>query len=229
MILGIVVALLMTITFNIKVTEAFSTSVHVEIDNKAFTNLFPSTYSQLITSANVMQDLHLSEPKYHGDRISGETHEIAFNRTRDYIISQKKIIIDLINNRDINEAASETGKALHAIQDFYSHSNFVELNEADRITAKAAFINSDIRMPFSIKMGGFWIDLPWKPLPCSDNGSKYSPEDPLKYSHENHNKDSGSPVGRPNDYAWATGNATQHTIEFIKQTWETYLTKGIYI
>jgi len=60
-----------------------------------------------------------------------------------------------------------------------------------------------------------------KPLPCSDDGSLFSPKDPLKYSHTDHNKDKpGKPVGRPNDYGWANGNATLHTEEFIRQTWK---------
>jgi hypothetical protein len=224
-VLILAVLLMAGMVFNIRPAEAFKDSIHIEIDDKAFESLgFPQAYRKPVNLANVMQDLlYFWEPQYHGDRKSGETHEIAFNRTRDYIITQEQKIINLLQNGETLEAAIETGKALHAVQDFYSHSNFVELNETDRLNAKAALTNSTIRIPSNVEMCGFWTEPPSKPLPCSDNGSKYRPEDPLKYSHVDHNKDDpGSPAGT-NDYEWANENATQHTIEFITQTWGEFL------
>jgi hypothetical protein len=209
--------------FNMGTAEAFKTNIHTEIDNKAFDSLgFPSLYRSYINQANVNQDLSPGTPQYHGDRRSGETHQIAFNRLRDYISSEKIKISSLRSKGDFVNAAVETGKALHAVQDFYSHSNFVEMSEQDRTTTKLALINPTKEMPSTVKMCGFWISFPFKPLPCTDSGSLLCPKDPLLYSHTNHNKDaSGSPSGRPNDYSLANGYATQHTIEFLSQTWMT--------
>jgi len=218
------VILAVSIFLSIRPAGAFYPNIHVQIDNKAFETLnFPSSYRKPIHLGNVQQDVYFFKPEYHGDRNAGESHETAFNRTRDYIISQRQIILNYLQQGEAKRAAFETGKALHAIQDFYSHSNFVELNETDRTKAKAALTDAALRIPSNLKMCGYWTDPPLKPLPCSDEGGLLRPEDPLKYSHTDHNKDVvGQPIGRPNDYGWANGNATLHTEEYIRQIWNMF-------
>ena len=86
------------------------------------------------------------EPKYRGehhfDRAMGMTNEVAFWTSVDYMLNQRDQVINLLTMgtcSDVGQALDALGRALHALQDAYSHSNYVDgLNTAEQLSFKAA-------------------------------------------------------------------------------------------
>ncbi|MGA8848627.1 MAG: HET-C-related protein, partial [Dehalococcoidia bacterium] len=208
--------------------EAFDTAIHQDKDDEAFDALaketppiiFPDAARDRVNKANKGQDSIFSgiwKAKFHGDRKKGETHEQAFNRTREYIKEELDNAAALFNQSNV-DGYDALGRALHAVQDFYAHSNYVELpNAADQAAARAALDDPTQPIPTDIKMCGFWG---W-PFTCNDAGGWFHYQDPLGYSHTDHNKDNNAtkdPVKQA-QYAAANAAAVSHTKDILRGIW----------
>ena len=194
--------------------EAFG-SDHRTITDEALKNLgFSDKAKERVIDANEAQDgiwcygplcpgtSNTEKPEYHGDRLAGETSRQAFDRLRNYINEQKELAKKLIKECKTKEAQEALGRALHALQDFYSHSNYVdELNADQQKQAKDALNDPTKDPPANLKMTGW--------------GMK-AEDDPEGYHHDKKNKDSAkSPLGK-DAYETAKSAATQHTTEFVE-------------
>lgn len=81
---------------------------------------------------------HFERRKVSREKI--DYHIIAFKRGRKFIEASVKCIYEKIKNENIDvhslkkkrEAMYYLGVSLHSLQDFFSHSNFVDLNEEDK-------------------------------------------------------------------------------------------------
>jgi hypothetical protein len=203
--------------------EAFDKPVHEDKDNQAFDALasmgipFSPAARKKVNEANKGQDSVIGtfHPEFHGDRQRGETtHAPAFDRLRKYVKEQLDKAAELFNQCKTLDGLDALGRALHGVQDFYAHSNYVELPVASQAAARAAFDDPNQPIPGDIKMCGFWFDLA-RPLPCNDAGNIFRWNDPLGYSHTDHNKDNSA---QPR-FAEANAAAVSHTTNILLTIW----------
>jgi len=166
------------------VAEAFDTygwpfgkrNIHKEITEEALKDFEFSHYAlKRINQAGRHQDLKLIKfagiswfifgykPEYHFDRYgwdeSGKSgHVIAFARGRNYVNKQKHEIIKLLRegpHDNYIKALNKLGYALHALQDFFAHSNYVDLAGRDKIVIDEALKGSSKTPPHSLKITGY--------------------------------------------------------------------------
>jgi hypothetical protein len=96
---------------------------HVQILQQALGDIFSPPALAKITQANVYQDrisAQLGHDEYHFDNN-------AFEKTYAYIEEQRALIISSLHKEDTASAWSAFGRLTHAIQDFYAHSNYIDL------------------------------------------------------------------------------------------------------
>jgi hypothetical protein len=97
--------------------------VHIEITRNALAGSFSDRALEAIIAANLKQDSLLSligHDEYHFD---GN----AFAASYTYLEEQRSLTISSLKTKDIRSAWSAFGRMLHAVQDFYAHSNYVDL------------------------------------------------------------------------------------------------------
>jgi hypothetical protein len=214
--------------------EAFDTygwpfgkrNVHKEITEEALKDFGFSHYAlKRINQAGRYQDLKLIKfagiswfifgyrPEYHFDRYgwneSGKQgHIIAFARGRNYVNKQKHEIIKLLREDPHDKyikALDKLGYALHALQDFFAHSNYVDLAEQDKITVDEALRDSSKAPPHSLKITGYM--------------TSFKDEYPHGLPGKGYNKDNeccSKKAGGRAAFFKAKFEAIQHTEEFVK-------------
>lgn len=116
-------------------------------------------------------------PEHHFDRGPGATHAEAFLAGAAYVRSQRAAALDAAARGDQAESIRCLGRALHALQDFFSHSNFVDLGEDDRAACLAAL--RDGAPPAALRITAYFPDA----------ANPEDPEDPEDYTHGAHAKD----------------------------------------
>jgi hypothetical protein len=97
--------------------------VHIEITRNALAGSFSDRALEAIIAANLKQDSLLSligHDEYHFD---GN----AFVESYAYLEEQRSLTISSLKTNDIRSAWSAFGRMLHSAQDFYAHSNYVDL------------------------------------------------------------------------------------------------------
>ncbi len=97
--------------------------VHVHIMRRALTDKFSPHALDLMIQANVRQDglfNQLGHDEYHFD---GN----AFAASRAYIEQQRALIRPALEAGKVEQAWQAFGRLTHTAQDFYSHSNYVDL------------------------------------------------------------------------------------------------------
>ena len=97
--------------------------IHVEITRNALAESFSDRALDIIIAANLRQDrlfALIGHDEYHFD-------SNAFDRSYAYLEEQRALTVSYIETNDIPSAWSAFGKMLHAIQDFYAHSNYIDL------------------------------------------------------------------------------------------------------
>ncbi len=106
------------------VTPKFALKRHILITQSATTEILTNEEIQLVVSANLAQDIRQFESRVHFDNC-------AFKEGSLYIEKQWEMI-DSDSNRRSKSSLNLFGQLLHTVQDFYAHSNWVEihLNEA---------------------------------------------------------------------------------------------------
>jgi len=142
----------------------FSTPIpndHAQITLAAFASLdYPDCAVTIVSVANTEQDNSLFpyHHEFHFDRNGSTSNAQAFADGAAYFRSQKALVA-LFGRSNPREALNALGRALHALQDFYAHSNFVDfsggLNASDRLTVEAALENPAISVPNTLKLTWF--------------------------------------------------------------------------
>lgn len=100
------------------------TQYHIEICKRALADQFSDRALQTIITANIDQDKirgQIGHPEYHFD-------DNAFEQGNAYIEEQRCLILEALSNAAAVEVAWQAfGRLTHAAQDFYAHSNYLQL------------------------------------------------------------------------------------------------------
>jgi hypothetical protein len=172
---------------------------------------------------------------HHFDHYPGLPHppgnsedQQAFINARSYVLKQRDKIITILKSGDcsrLGEALDDLGQALHAVQDLYSHSNYVDsirppnvgLDGDKQNQLNAALLDSSIAPPAALKLTlyNFAAD-PENPT------SECNPDNPSIYCHEYWSKDypeknpiSGSVDHNTSAFTAASKAAQDATARFI--------------
>ena len=97
--------------------------VHAEIIHLALDDRFSPHALARIVAANLYQDrprAQVGHPEYHFD-------DNAFERSYAYIEEQRQLTIASLRSHEEPPAWSAFGRLIHTAQDFYAHSNYVDL------------------------------------------------------------------------------------------------------
>ncbi|MGH7868783.1 MAG: DUF7619 domain-containing protein, partial [Candidatus Dormibacteraceae bacterium] len=178
------------------------------------------------------------DPTHHFDHPVGETDEQAFTYARTYVSQEKTIVVEDLHTGacQVGDALDALGSALHAVQDVYSHSNYVDLaypqtvryvmpeglTPAEQSTLDAAVLDVSVQPP-----AAFWSDFRLTlydraPDPQNPTGT-CNAASPAIYCHEFWSKDSpgwdpisGSYTGDYSIYFAAKQAAINETAKFIQ-------------
>ncbi|MFN8177406.1 MAG: hypothetical protein U0167_05730 [bacterium] len=161
-------------------------------------------------------NLETYRAEHHFDRGRGATHAEAFRAGAGYLREERRLALNAAAEGTRAEAILRLGRALHALQDLFSHSDFVDLPPEDQRDCLLALWDSTEVVPGSLRLTAFF---PNEPRPAS-------PEDPEQYTHAAHSKDaarknadaSGRPGGprTPSRYEQAHATAVRESILFLK-------------
>jgi len=97
--------------------------VHAEITSNALAAAFSDRALESIIAANLKQDRLLSligHDEYHFD-------SNAFAESFAYLEAQRSLTVSALEAKDVRSAWSAFGRLLHTAQDFYAHSNYIDL------------------------------------------------------------------------------------------------------
>jgi hypothetical protein len=98
--------------------------IHAELLRSAVGSEFSPRALDEIIAASVKQDAfwtgQIGHDEYHFDNN-------AFDKSRAFIEDQRALIAPALENGDVETAWRALGKLTHTAQDFYSHSNYVDL------------------------------------------------------------------------------------------------------
>ena len=97
--------------------------IHIEITRSALAGRFSERALEAIISANLKQDGLLGllgHDEYHFD-------SNAFAQSYTYLEEQQALIVSSLEANDLPSAWSAFGRLMHTVQDFYAHSNYIDL------------------------------------------------------------------------------------------------------
>src|SRR5829696_225948 len=96
---------------------------HIEITRQALQELFSAAALDGIVAANIYQDRiagQIGHEEFHFDNN-------AFEKSYAYIEEQRVITISSLESDDVSSAWAAFGRLTHTAQDFYAHSNYIDL------------------------------------------------------------------------------------------------------
>jgi len=96
---------------------------HIEIMLASLSDRFSARAMSVITYANINQDRlvgMVGHDEFHCDNN-------AFEKTYAYIEEQRAMVASSLQTGDVRSAWQAFGRFLHAVQDFYAHSNYITL------------------------------------------------------------------------------------------------------
>ena len=98
-------------------------------------------------------DRHTADP----DGSNRQVHEETFNGGREHVCSIKSTVVSELAacRGDYKSYCTSIGQSLHAIQDFFSHSNFIDLTPAEQQQALDALLNCNGRPPANLSFTYF--------------------------------------------------------------------------
>jgi hypothetical protein len=96
---------------------------HIEMTRLALGEHFSSDALQKITDANLHQDRLLGQVGHDEYHFDGS----AFEKSYAYVEEQRALTLSSLLANDVLSAWFAFGRLTHAVQDFYSHSNYVDL------------------------------------------------------------------------------------------------------
>ena len=98
-------------------------SYHAKITRQALQDLFSTCALEKIVRANLYQDrlaAQVGHDEFHFDNN-------AFEKSYDYMEEQRRLTIMALESRDAPAAWAAFGRLTHTAQDFYAHSNYIDL------------------------------------------------------------------------------------------------------
>jgi Heterokaryon incompatibility protein Het-C len=173
---------------------AFGLGVHAGIVNSALKGIMDDTGISIVRTSNVGSDVHQFAPEQHFD--NAPNPGVLCDRWRNGIDTYLKSAVkssapegdDLAKVKGRVDALEWFGRATHAIEDFYSHTNWLELTLATPGTPAIAPLNKDTcdlsRFP-DLQSGFFALSLSNGASGCPKSG----PPAPYIYCHLGLNKD----------------------------------------
>ena len=96
-------------------------------------------------------------PEHHFDRSRGVTSRDAFLSAVQYVSAQTETTIRFLEANEKGAAIRSLGGALHAIQDFFSHSNFVDLSEEEQALLVRILLGSHEPPPTTLELTAYDI------------------------------------------------------------------------
>ncbi|QRN83782.1 hypothetical protein JR338_03225 [Chloroflexota bacterium] len=96
---------------------------HIEMTRDALEGIFSDKALQTIIRANIWQDRPQNQFSRDYIHFDGSAFEAGYA----YIAHQKQAILSFLNSGKIKPAQKAFGQIIHTWQDFYSHSNYVQL------------------------------------------------------------------------------------------------------
>jgi hypothetical protein len=143
---------------------------HIEMTQLALDDVFSSRALAEIIRANLRQD-HLrgqiGHPEYHFD------HN-AFENSYAFIEEQRGLIVSSLMANRVRSAWSAFGRLTHTVQDFYAHSNYIDLwltrQAGDMTPANVDAMDPDVLDSVALRSGKiYFLELltiipPLKPL-----------------------------------------------------------------
>lgn len=97
--------------------------VHAEITRNALRGIFSDQALESIIAANLRQDrlfALIGHDEYHFD-------SNAFDESHAYLEEQRDLTISSLEAHNVPSAWSAFGRLIHTAQDFYAHSNYIDL------------------------------------------------------------------------------------------------------
>jgi len=96
---------------------------HIDMTRLAVGEQFSSNAFEKIIAANIDQDRLLGQIGHDEYHFDGS----AFEKSYQYVEKQRALTVSSLRAGDTVSAWSAFGRLTHAVQDFYSHSNYVDL------------------------------------------------------------------------------------------------------
>jgi len=134
---------------------------HVAITEQALGETFSASALQKIIAANVHQDrlsAQIGHDEFHFDNN-------AFERSYAYIEAQRRLVTSSLQTDDVPSAWSAFGKLTHAVQDFYAHSNYIDLwlacqpDGALPTTSEVDPLDEDLLQSRALRSGKIYLAL----------------------------------------------------------------------
>jgi hypothetical protein len=91
-------------------------------------------------------------PAHHFDRNPGDTNQAAFSRAAEYVRQQESLAC---SEESPGSARRAMGRALHALQDFFAHTNFVDLTNDEQGACVKAIYDAKSKAPETLKLTGY--------------------------------------------------------------------------
>jgi len=149
---------------------------------------------------------------HHFDRAAGVTHKNAFIAGATYLREQKQLAIDKASAADSTAATAAAGRALHALQDFFSHSNFVDLCDDDKAKTLRALYDGSVEPPAKLQLTGYDKDAedPEKPTGDTFSHGDFSKDTAAK------NAEAKAKIGDDTKYKLSFDAAVQNSSALIQ-------------
>lgn len=157
-------------------------------------------------------------PEHHFDRGATTTSQEAFKEGVKYVHQQKEDFKQYFKKCETEKALKALGKALHTLQDFFAHSNYVDaplpnkensnkkwLSDEERKQALEALLDPTKDPPANLELTGYY---PNEKKPGN------APDD--SYSHDNNAKDDKNSKHGKAKFEQAKKAATHATKKFVE-------------
>ena len=97
--------------------------IHAEIIRRAVGEMFSQRALEIMIAANMKQDVlsgQIGHDEFHFDNN-------AFDKSKAYIEEQRALITSALERAEVESAWEAFGRLTHTAQDFYAHSNYIDL------------------------------------------------------------------------------------------------------
>lgn len=167
--------------------------VHAQITSKAVMKFGFSYISfKHLMAGNVSHDFYekmINKADYHCDRNKGVTNTQVARGCKKAAYDFLRRAANYVKNGKALKGLHFLGKSLHILQDFISHSNYVDLNKKDKALALRFILNKTKKIPQSLKFTGWDAKVEKGEVPGLLKGDFY-PHDHFAKDSVNQNKES---------------------------------------
>ncbi len=171
----------------------------------------PPAFPKLIPDPNNYVSSH------HFDQPPASNNLVAFKSGMDYLNKERTDAVNSFKNCQVPAGLNALGKALHALQDAYSHSNYVDGMTMDdqEIYDQQLRNGTFTQLPVSLKLTIYGFAIPPNTDPENPEGN-CTKEKTIPYCHKFYAKDYPSENDEAlNNYKWAFDAAVNATTDFV--------------